>query len=561
MTEAASRYLTLAREALGMDVAWLSEYTGESQVLRALEGETEPFDIGEGSAFAWEGSYCARVVDGRLPPTIPDARANPRTAELPITERLGIGAYAGAPVRTPDGQLFGMLCCVGRGPHPTLDESDARLLGALASALGEDLADEMRDDTDADTRRREVESAVAGTGLTSVFQPIVSLASMRIVGVEALARFAAPPVSPDAWFAYADEFGLRTALELTSIRLALARIADLPDGVYLSVNASPETACSPELAATLAAADAKRVVVEITEHSSVRDYDALRHSLDGLRALGARVAVDDAGSGYASFRHILALRPDVVKLDRALVTGLDRDPVRESLVAALVTFAERMGAATVAEGIETAGELDMLSRLGVPCGQGYHLARPAPLPLPAITATPTARRLAQPIQTHAAEDGTAEEELSRRLMPLLGELVALTGLDASYVNIRRANGDELEHRYVFDPSGMGIPSGAAVPWCDTLCSRCFDAGILWTADVQTDIPGGEMPYGIDAQTYISVPVVSPAEERMIGTLCAIGRERRFLSDAVIAQVQSLGRTIADHLIREWLRQFRRDARD
>ncbi|HEX8432738.1 MAG TPA: EAL domain-containing protein [Longimicrobium sp.] len=560
MTVTASRYLTLAREALGMDVAWLSEYTGESQVLRALEGETGPFDIEEGSAFAWEGSYCARVIDGRLPATIPDARADPRTAALPITERLGIGSYAAAPVRTPDGQLFGMLCCVGRGPNSALDASDARILGALASALGEELADEIKDDTDVGARRREVEAAVDGTGLAMVFQPIVSLASMSVVGVEALARFTAPPVRPDAWFARAEEFGLRLALELTAIRLALARLPEIPDGVYLSINASPETACSPEMAAAIAAVDARRVVVEITEHSSVRDYDALRQSLDGLRALGARVAVDDAGSGYASFRHILALRPDVVKLDRALVAGLDHDPVRESLVAALVMFAERVGAATVAEGIETAGELDILIRLGVPCGQGYHLAHPAPLPLPAITATPTARRLAEPTEAPASATEAAEDELTRRLMPLLGELVALTGLDASYVNIRRENGDELEHRYVFDPKGMGIPSGAAVPWCDTLCSRCFDAGILWTADVQTDLPGGEMPYGIDAQTYISVPVMSPAEERMIGTLCAIGRERRFLSDAVIEQVRSLGRTIADHLIGDWLRQLR-EARD
>ncbi|HYW07409.1 MAG TPA: EAL domain-containing protein [Longimicrobium sp.] len=556
MTDAASRYLTLAREALGMDVAWLSEYTGDSQVLRALEGATEPFDIQEGTAFAWEGSYCARVIDGRLPATIPDARANPRTAQLPITERLGIGAYAGAPVRTPDGQLFGMLCCVGRGPHPALDESDARLLGALASALGEDLADEMRDDSDAGARRREVESAVAGTGLVSVFQPIVSLANMRVAGVEALARFTEPPVRPDAWFAYAEEFELRTALELTSIRLALARLAELPEGVYLSINASPETACSPKLAEAITAVDASRVVVEITEHSSVRDYDVLLRHLDGLRAMGARLAVDDAGSGYASFRHILALRPEIVKLDHALVTGLDHDPVRETLVAALLTFADRMGATTIAEGIETAGELDVLIRLGVPCGQGYHLGRPGPLPIPSITARPTTRRLAEPIAAPSAADDPPEDELTRRLMPLLGEMVALTGLDASYVNIRRENGDHLEHRYVFDPTAMGIPLGAAVPWCDTLCSRCFDAGILWTADVQTDLPGGAMPYGIDARTYISVPVMSPAEGRMIGTLCAIGRERRFLSDAVIARVQGLGRTIADHLIGEWLRQLR-----
>jgi EAL domain-containing protein (putative c-di-GMP-specific phosphodiesterase class I) len=120
-------------------------------------------------------------------------------------------------------------------------------------------------------------------------------------------------------------------------------------------------------------------VLEITEHDVTDDYSGMVSGLRGI-AQGIRIAVDDAGSGYAGLRQILEMRPDVVKLDIALVRGIDTDPARRALASAMVAFASDTGAIVLAEGIETTGELDTLRSLGVTLGQGFLLARPAPAP-------------------------------------------------------------------------------------------------------------------------------------------------------------------------------------
>jgi EAL domain-containing protein (putative c-di-GMP-specific phosphodiesterase class I) len=117
--------------------------------------------------------------------------------------------------------------------------------------------------------------------------------------------------------------------------------------------------------------------VELTEHQPVEDYSALGSQLDGLRSLGIRVAVDDVGSGFSSFRHVTRVNPDILKLDRTLVCGIDDDPVRQSLASAIVSFARDVGATVVSEGIESESELCCLKDLAVGCGQGFHLARPS----------------------------------------------------------------------------------------------------------------------------------------------------------------------------------------
>ena len=120
-------------------------------------------------------------------------------------------------------------------------------------------------------------------------------------------------------------------------------------------------------------------MIEITEHAPVADYDALAQAIRPLRAHGVRLAVDDAGAGFASLRHILRLSPDVIKLDRALTAEIDSDAPREALAAALILFASRIGSTVVAEGIEREEELRTLRNLGVLYGQGYYLARPLPV--------------------------------------------------------------------------------------------------------------------------------------------------------------------------------------
>jgi EAL domain-containing protein (putative c-di-GMP-specific phosphodiesterase class I) len=214
-----------------------------------------------------------------------------------------------------------------------------------------------------------------------VFQPIADLADGRVAGVEALARFAVEPSrTPDVWFEEAEVVHLREELELAAVRLALAHPELLPGGTYLSINLSPETVTSARFAELLPDVPAESVVLEVTEHARVEDYGALGDALKDFRARGGRLAVDDAGAGFASLKHILRLAPEVVKLDREVAQGIDADRPRRALAAALISFAFDIGADVVAEGIETQAEVDALRDLGVSYGQGYYLARPGPIP-------------------------------------------------------------------------------------------------------------------------------------------------------------------------------------
>jgi EAL domain-containing protein (putative c-di-GMP-specific phosphodiesterase class I) len=237
-----------------------------------------------------------------------------------------------------------------------------------------------------DQERRErvrgrMQALIDGSGLDVAFQPIVDLASGRVVGAEALARFNDPEgeaIPTERCFLDAHAVDMGVPLELAVIRRALdCEHARLPDGRYLALNVSPSVLEHDDLAFEIAAHGTNRpLVVEITEHQPVEDYVALGASLDRLRALGVRVAVDDVGSGFASFRHVTRVNPDILKLDRTLVCGIDDDPVRQSLAAAIVAFAADVGAVVVSEGIENESELCCLKGLSVGCGQGFYLARP-----------------------------------------------------------------------------------------------------------------------------------------------------------------------------------------
>ncbi|MGA2835633.1 MAG: EAL domain-containing protein [Acidimicrobiales bacterium] len=229
-----------------------------------------------------------------------------------------------------------------------------------------------------DERGKLIRATIANRSLETHFQPIVDLRSGTAVGTEALARFdQAPFQSPDLWFAEAADLGLGVELELTAVGLALEQLHSLPSTQYLSLNASVETIMSDPFRAILSAAPAERIVLELTEHTPITDYDAFARSIDELRSSGVRLAVDDAGSGFSSFVHILNLKPDIIKLDIALTRGIDKDPARQALGRALLNFGlEAYRNTIVAEGIETQGELAMLRSLGCPIGQGFLLGRP-----------------------------------------------------------------------------------------------------------------------------------------------------------------------------------------
>lgn len=231
---------------------------------------------------------------------------------------------------------------------------------------------------DREIRLRE---ACDPSSISSVFQPIVDLESGKVVMYEALTRFnCGHELNTAEWFEEAVNLGMSVELEIAALARTVAALVEQGDeSVKVSVNVSPDTLLNAALLSTLAPIDPSRVVIEITEHAQIHDYEQTKSVIERLRAGGAKLAIDDAGAGFASLRHILDLMPDMIKLDITLVRGIDHDQPRRALAAGLISFANEIGAAIVAEGIETSEELECLRKLGVHMGQGYILARPAPL--------------------------------------------------------------------------------------------------------------------------------------------------------------------------------------
>ncbi len=378
--EVSTNALRAIRTHLGMDVAFVSEFTGGQRVFRYVDAASQDSPVCAGGADPLEESYCQRVVDGRLPELIHDAHELSVATELPVTTALPVGAHMSVPIRLKNGNVYGTFCCFSHAPDHSLNDRDLAMMRVFADLTAEQIERELEtEQTERDISDR-LRAVIAGEGLAMAFQPIVDMGRDEPIGFEALARFSCEPTrGPNVWFAEAAGMGLGVELEATAARLALADLARLPTRAYLAINASPATVASGRFDSLLGDVPAERIVVEVTEHAAINAYEQLEAALRVLRQRGVRVAVDDAGAGYASFRHILRLRPDIIKLDMALTRDIDRDPARRALASALITFAADTGSTIVGEGVETAGELAALRRLGVDAAQGYHLGRPTPL--------------------------------------------------------------------------------------------------------------------------------------------------------------------------------------
>ena len=292
-------------------------------------------------------------------------------------------------------------------------------LGEVAERLAEHQASQVVQIAErARVSTERIEEAIHGDVLAMVFQPIVELRSGRVHGLEALARFMTRPRrSPETWFAEAASHGLLAQLELAAATRAFEHLDRIPEGVYLSVNFSPETICDPRIVPLLQTGAADRVVVELTERSPIAEHDEARACLDDIRALGVRLAIDDVGSGFSGLGQVVDLSPDLIKLDRSLVASLDSDDTKRALVARLTSFAVEVGMEVVAEGIETEAELDTLvarrrDRTGVPSRP----ARPDPRRGRRIVAVAT--RVLRPRRGHRAvvlrwRGASSREERSR----------------------------------------------------------------------------------------------------------------------------------------------------
>jgi len=294
--------------------------------------------------------------------------------------------------------------------------------------------------------------------------------------------------------------------------------------------------------------DRSRLVVEITEHAQVEDYAELHAAVEPHRAAGLRLAVDDAGAGYASFRHILALRPDFIKVDLSLVRDVHLDPVRQALTSSLLTFAQTAGAQLIAEGVETQAELDTLARLGVTLMQGYHLGRPTEVLAAGGYARPSRHVLVDDdsdlgvVLATALRSSDGLEGLTR---PLLDAVLRLTGLETSFLTVLDEQ-ERLEHRFVRNAGAISLPEGLTVPWPQSLCSSMQAKQLTWTNDGARDLADRPIAAAQQVVTFLTSPVTD-LDGTVLGTLCAGSREPVHISDVAVAQVQLIAHVLGREL--------------
>ncbi len=342
-------------------------------------------DADEAIARALEARPDVALLDVRMPGGGGVRAAREILRRLPQVGVIALSAYR-------DRESVLEMLRAGATSYVTKDADPEELVDAIRRAIGRESEpmsfaghvlhglDPRLDPEEASARMERIGRVLGDGGPRIVFQPVVRLATGGVEGYEALARFPGAGRAPDEWFAEAATVGSLVELELATARLALEHLDRIPRGGLLFLNLSPSTVTSPALRRELEGAAAHRLVVEVTERAPVADYSALREALDALRGAGARFAVDDAGAGWASLQHVLELSPDFIKLDRALVRGVEEDPSRRTLVEGLLPVAAGMDAQVIAEGIEGAAQLEVLRDLGVPLGQGFFLGRPAELP-------------------------------------------------------------------------------------------------------------------------------------------------------------------------------------
>lgn len=367
------------RVRLGLEVAFVSQFIAGRRLFRYVDSARDVDIVRVGDSDPLDESYCARIVRGELPELMGDAQQVPAALALAATTSLPVGAHLSVPIRSADGSIYGTFCAFSRQPKMDLDERDLAFIRVFSDITSTYLENGVAVNRKDLMLKQKIQQLLNGSRINTVFQPICCLSKGETVGYEALTRTLGERWAPDILFESAAQVGLGVALGEHSLRRALLQSQRLPGKPYISLNATPEMILSGALLRILQdLPELNRVVLEITEHDIVQDYQIIAAALAPLRAKGMRLAVDDAGAGYASFRHILQLQPNIIKLDISLIRDIDQNKEKQAFTAALVEFSKHSQYLLVAEGVETMAELHTLQNLAVDYAQGYILSKPYP---------------------------------------------------------------------------------------------------------------------------------------------------------------------------------------
>ncbi len=434
-----------------------------------------------------------------------------------IAERVRVAIAQLAPAGTE------LTCSAGVAVYPVDAQDAASLLqlaeGALywAKRSGKSRTrrfdpDHVRLSGDA-PQRSEIERILRDRAIEPVFQPVASLTTGRLIGYEALARFPdGPQRPPSTWFAQANACGLGPQMEAAAIQAAL-EVPGRPRGTHLAVNVSP-SALSTDVVRGVLPDDLSGIVIELTEHEVYVGDSLLADSLADLRERGARIAIDDAGAGYAGLKQVMWVRPDIVKLDLELTRAIHADPVRMALVESLVRFARRVGATVCAEGIEDHDDIEVLANLDVPWGQGYALGRPSPpwtrISPPAAETCRTA--LAQALVSSPGGESATISAGDRRLEHLSGRLANARSIEDLHSTLDLIAGELHADKVALS---RWVPETATV---ETLAESGESSGreVFPVQDypLTADVLGGQTA----AQVMIGDPLADAAETELLLSL-------------------------------------------
>jgi EAL domain-containing protein (putative c-di-GMP-specific phosphodiesterase class I) len=374
--------LRAVRQFLDMEVAFVSAFDHGIRTFTHVDTSLEEPPLHAGMSMSIDTGYCHRVVSGRLPELIPDTSKVADAMDIPETLAIPIRAHVSVPLTFSDGSIYGTFCCFSSAADPTLNDRDLQVMKTVAHMVAFHLEADIDATRKHAEKRARIKQAIASGQPLVHYQPVIDFRTGKVVGAEALGRFQSDPAfSPDQWFSDAADVDLRSELETAAIRNALAGFSALllETNLHLAVNIGPLLSIEGGKDGLLNIFDGfplDRLIVEITEHAIVKDYELLEQCLEPLRSGGAKIAADDVGAGFANMRHVMKLRPDIIKLDTTITDAIASDPVQRAIVSAIMEFSRHTGSEVLAEGVETEAQYEILRDAGVHMGQGYFIGRP-----------------------------------------------------------------------------------------------------------------------------------------------------------------------------------------
>ncbi|MER5173679.1 sensor domain-containing phosphodiesterase [Thioclava kandeliae] len=380
------KILASLRDFYGMEVAFISRFTKDQRIIDEVISDHDAFrGISKESSSRLDQSYCYRVANGQTPNLIKDARKEISVVDIPETRLLPIGAHISVPIRLSSGKIHGMLCAFQRSARDDLTARDLSMFELCAALIGRDI-DSLLINNPADMLgTEEMQKLIEQNEFQTNLQPIIRLPQREVCGFEALTSFSDHPGTTEQVFSHAKHLDLISSLEERAAIQAAQFIPTLPHKCFLALNFSVSSIEDLDFTTIFSPEDRKKIVIEVTEHEKVDDYGKFLAAVGRMRKIGLRLAVDDVGAGFASLRHVMHLKPDIIKLDRSFCDAIDKRSGQRGLIKAILDYATNYGAELLAEGIETEMDLAAIQAIGVTMAQGYHIGRPSPATSVCIT--------------------------------------------------------------------------------------------------------------------------------------------------------------------------------